>query len=202
VKVAAALLAAGASTRFGQPKAFLELDGRPLVRRLADELVAVAAPVVVVVPPRANPFARALDGSGARLVVNAFTARGMGSSLAAATRALRHEDSSVTALLVALADQPLADRELFARLIEAAGDGGFSASDYGDGVIGPPAVLPAAVFDELAALDGERGARPILERERSRVATVPFAGGRLDVDTPGDYERLLAELAGGPSSGR
>jgi len=195
VKVAAALLAAGSSTRFGRPKALLDLRGRPFVRALAEELAAVASPVLVVAPPKADRIEHALDGSGALVVVNPHAARGMGTSLAAAAGAARQRAPEANALLVALVDQPLADRALFARLIAAAGDGGFAAADYGDGVVGPPALFPRAAFDELARLDGERGARAILGRERSSLHTVAFPGARFDVDTPGDYERLLATIS-------
>jgi molybdenum cofactor cytidylyltransferase len=205
VKLAAALLAAGASSRFGQPKALLRFRGTSLVRHLAGELAAVADPVFVVVPPAANAFARALAGSGAQLIVNPWAARGLGSSLAAAARAASRRAPAADGLLVALVDQPLVDRELLGRLARAASAGaGWSASDYGDGAIGPPAVLPRAAFAELERLDGERGARALLERERDRLHLVDFADGRWDVDSPADYERLLAldaERGGGADAG-
>lgn len=198
MKLAAALLAAGGSTRFGRPKALLDFRGRSFVRGLALELAAVADPVLVVAPPAANAFARELAGTGARLVVNPWAARGIGSSLAAAARALGARSPDSDALLVALVDQPLADRALFARLVQAAESGaGWAASDYGDGAIGPPAVLPRAAFPALARLDGERGARDLLAAEGERVARVAFPGGRRDVDTPADYERLLETDGGG-----
>lgn len=198
MKLAAALLAAGGSTRFGRPKALLDFRGSTFLRTLARELAAVADPVLVVAPPAAaNAFARELAGTGARLVVNPWAARGMGSSLAAAARALAARSPASDALLVALVDQPLADRALFARLAQAAEAGsGWAASDYGDGAIGPPAVLPRAAFAALARLAGERGARDLLAEQGERVARVAFPGGRRDVDTPGDYERLLELDAG------
>jgi molybdenum cofactor cytidylyltransferase len=197
VRLAAALLAAGGSTRFGPPKAFLPFRGQSLLRGLALELATVADPVVVVAPPGANAFARELAGSGAELIVNPWAARGMGSSLAAAVRALVLRAPEVDALLVALVDQPLVDRDLLKRLVHSAANGsGWAACDYGDAAIGPPAILPRAAFEALARLDGERGARDLLAAAGARVARVDFPGGRWDVDTPADYERLLAFAAG------
>jgi molybdenum cofactor cytidylyltransferase len=153
VKPAAALLAAGAATRFGKPKALLELDGTSFLRRLTDELAAVAAPVFVVIPPDAAAFAAALAGSTAEIVVHPAPERGLGSSLALAAHAVRTRGPQP--LLVALVDQPLAGRNLFARLVAgAAGGSGWAASDYGGGVIGPPAVFPSAALGELEQLAG------------------------------------------------
>jgi len=194
VKVAAALLAAGASTRLGRPKALLEWRGATFVRRLATELAAVASPVLVVAPPKAGPIAAELSGTGARVVVNPRAARGLGGSLAIAARALETFGPEADALLVALVDQPLAGRELFASLVAAAESGsGWAASDYGDGPIGPPALFPRAAFEELRSLSGERGARALLEHERERLALVPFADGRHDIDTEADFARLAAD---------
>lgn len=193
MKVAGALLAAGAASRFGGPKALLPFRGSTFVRHLAGELLAVAAPVVVVAPPKPHRIAEALDGLGpaVQLIVNPWAAKGMGSSIAAAARALATRAARADALLLALVDQPLADRELFARLIEAGGATGWAASDYGDGVVGPPALFPREAWPALAGLAGDSGARGLLERSRDRVERVAFADGRVDVDTPGDYERLL-----------
>lgn len=196
MKLAAALLAAGASTRFGRPKALLLWRGESFVRRLARELAAVADPVLVVVPPAAGAILGELAGGDAVALVNPRPAGGMGSSLAAAVRDLQRRAPACEGLLVALVDQPLAARDHFALLAQAAASGGgWAASDYGDGVCGPPAVLPRVAFDEVAQLEGDRGARALLARAGERVARIPFADGRWDVDSPADYERLLASAA-------
>lgn len=196
MRLAAALLAAGASTRFGRPKALLLWRGESFVRRLARELAAVAEPVLVVVPPAADAMLRELADGGTLTVVNPRPETGMGGSLAAAVRELRRRAPACEGVLVALVDQPLASRDQFALLAQAAAAGsGWAASDYGDGVCGPPAVLPRAAFDEIERLEEDRGARALLARAGVRVARVPFADGRWDVDSPADYERLLASAA-------
>jgi CTP:molybdopterin cytidylyltransferase MocA len=197
MSVAGALLAAGGSRRLGRPKALVESRGLTLVRRAALELAAVCSPLLVVAPPKAGAIALELEGLGARLVVNRLPARGMGSSIATAARALATIAPEAQALLVALVDQPLVDRALLARLIDAAGRDGWAACDYGDGVIGPPALFPRAAFAAVAALSGDRGARELLLAARDRLALVPFPGGVVDVDTLADYERLAASDGAG-----
>lgn len=199
-RVAGALLAAGSSTRLGRPKAFLELDGRTLLRRAAEALAAAAAPALVVAPPDAAPFARELEGLGVRLVVNGEPSRGVGSSIAAAVRALAQLAPDASALLVLHVDQPRVDAALLARLVATAAAAGAAASPCvacrdAAGAIGPPSLLPRDLFAELAALTGDRGARALLERERGRLLLVDAPEAFVDIDTAADYERLLADPA-------
>jgi len=196
MRIGGVLLAAGASTRFGgRPKGLLVFRTTTFLRHLATELAAVSSPTLVVsAPTTASSFSSGILGSGARLIVNRHPERGMGSSISTAVRTLDEIAPELDALLVALVDQPLADRTLFGRLIAAAVADparSWAASDYGNGVIGPPALFPRSAFGELAALSGDFGARPLIERERPRLALVPFPGGRFDVDVGADYERLL-----------
>ncbi len=203
MSVAGALLAAGGSIRFGRPKALLDWRGVTLVRHATRELGAVASPVLVVAPPKAGAIALELQGLDARLVVNRMPRRGIGSSIATAARALAAIAPGASALLLVLVDQPLVDRALLAQLIAAAGPGGWAACDYGDGVIGPPALFPRAAFESLAALAADRGARELLHSAREHLALVPFPGGLVDLDTPADYERFVASgsSASGESTG-
>jgi molybdenum cofactor cytidylyltransferase len=196
MSVAGALLAAGASSRLGRSKALLVHRGSTLVRRLAGELRAIVDPVLVVTPPKAAAIALELEGLGTRVIVNRLPRRGMGSSIATAGRALATIAPEASALLVALVDQPLVERELLARLLLAGRKNGFAASDYGEGAIGPPALFPREAFPELAALSGDRGARELLRAAGDRLALVPFPGGRVDLDTPADYERFVASEEG------
>jgi molybdenum cofactor cytidylyltransferase len=193
VNVAGALLAAGRSSRFGRAKAFAELDGVTFLRRLAGELAAVASPVLVVAPPDSARYEREIEDLDVSVVTNPDPERGMGSSIAAAAGELARAAPGADALLVALVDQPRAERAHFARLIEAAAvASGWAASDYGGGVFGPPALFPRAAFAALARLDGDHGARDLLAGAGAELALVDFPDGRFDVDTPADYERLVA----------
>ncbi|MCB9760933.1 MAG: NTP transferase domain-containing protein [Alphaproteobacteria bacterium] len=114
---AAVLLAAGGSTRMGQPKALLSLpDGRPLARAWLDRLAERCAPRLVVAGAVVAPLA-ALLGEDERLVVNPRWAdTGPVDSLALAVRAL---PPAVTRAVVSPVDVPPPSSAALARLLAA-----------------------------------------------------------------------------------
>jgi molybdenum cofactor cytidylyltransferase len=125
------------------------------------------------------------------LVVNPTPEAGQGSSVSAGIRAL---PPGTGAALIALGDQPGLSIDVISRLLEALKIPGKSiaAPRYADG-LGNPVLFSAAVFAELLALPGDRGARSVVEQDPSRLAVVDIASPMpSDLDTPEDYERLSA----------
>ncbi|CAM3767445.1 nucleotidyltransferase family protein [Corallococcus sp. ZKHCc1 1396] len=185
--VAVVLLAAGASSRLGQPKQLLIHEGVPLVRRAAQAALG-AGPVVVVLGARREAVAAELEGLRVRCVDNPDWARGQGSSLQAGLRALPPD---VDGMLVMLCDQLRVEaahlRALVATFERTRAP--IVASAYA-GTRGVPALFSRAVFDELAALPPAEGARGLIARDPSRVVEVALAGGEEDVDTARDLSRL------------
>lgn len=188
--IAAVVLAAGLSRRMGRPKLLLPLGGRPVIRITVDRVAGAGLDdIVVVVGPEPEAMARALEGSGARLVVNPAPGAGQASSIVAGISALR---PGTRAAVIVLGDQPGLPPEILPRLVETFSLTGrpVVAPRYLDGA-GTPVLFAASVFPELAALTGDRGARGVLERVPERVAWVPLDIPRpADLDTPEDWERL------------
>ena len=188
------LLAAGESKRFGRDKRLLRIAGETLLRRAARALAAVAAPAVVVLPERRPDFDLALAGLSIVAVHDPETRRGMGRSLALGAAALAAHGIDDGVLLVALVDQPRVDAAALDRLAATAeAAGGWAVCDYGGDAWGPPVCLPAQALPELLRLDGDRGAREIVERHWDRVARFDLPGGGVDLDTPADYARFVAD---------
>jgi molybdenum cofactor cytidylyltransferase len=189
---AAIVLAAGLSRRMGRPKLLLDLRGKPVIRHTVERLVAAHMDeVLVVVGPEHAALEQALDGLGVRLVVNPAPEAGQGSSVSAGVQAL---SARTTSALIALGDQPGIAVGVIGRLRAALETPGKSiaAPRYADG-LGNPVIFSAAVFPELAALPGDRGARSVVERDPGRLAVVEVASAMpSDLDTPEDYERLSA----------
>lgn len=190
VAVAAVILAAGAGRRMGQPKAQIQVGGETLVRRAVKAaLEAGCSPVVAVVSTGSpNPGLRELGLADlpVRLAFNAEAAEGLASSIRTGVAVLPPEALSVLMLAV---DQPAVDAALLRRLLalQALDPDRPAACAYGS-TLGVPAVLPRRVFPDLQALQGDRGAKAILQREGA--AALPFPAGEADLDTPEDLARL------------
>jgi molybdenum cofactor cytidylyltransferase len=206
-RVAAVVLAAGASRRMGSPKQLLRIEGRTLVRRAAETALASRCQgVTVVVGAAAEPVRRELLDLPLVVVENRDWERGMAGSIRAGIEAVLAAHPHSDAAILAPADQPRIDSALLDRLIEVfeRGEHAIVACAYA-GTAGAPALFARRFFGELTALSGDRGAKPILEARQSEVALVAFPEGATDLNTPEDYERFLAAFslgAGRPSDSR
>jgi CTP:molybdopterin cytidylyltransferase MocA len=196
--VAGVLLAAGEGSRFGRPKALVEVNGRTLAERGAELLRAGGAEPILIVTGAAP-----IELGGTHTVYNPEWRTGMGSSLRAALRALT-KTQDVTAVVVALADQPLVGPDSVARLIAAYRAGAGVAVAAYDGQPRNPVLLAREHWPEvIATATGDTGARAFL-RARADLVTLVECGdtGRPDdIDTPADLARVAAALAS-PHNGR
>lgn len=194
--VAAIVLAAGRSTRMGGPNKLLaELNGKALVRIVAEQAVASkASSVTVVTGHQAPEVEKALAGLDVTFVHNTDFADGLASSVKAGIAAV---PANADGAVVCLGDMPLIDARLIDRLIEAfAPDrGNLIAVPVSDGRRGNPVLWSRRFFGELMTLDGDIGARHLIAKHAEAVADVPVEGrgAFLDIDTP----QALADARGG-----
>jgi molybdenum cofactor cytidylyltransferase len=181
------VLAAGASVRLGRPKQLLRHGGRSLLRAAAEEAVRSGCkPVVVVLGAEAERLEPELHGLDVSVVVNTRWREGMSTSVQAGIEAL----GAVDAAVMMLCDQPFVTAPLLRRLVEAHEQGRrLAACEYGGG-LGVPALFDRALFPELQALEGDKGARKVLAAHAAEAARIPFPEGAVDVDTLEDYARL------------
>ena len=198
------LLAAGEGSRFGRPKALVELDGQTLAERGVTLLRAGGTDPVLIVTGAAQVELR--PEHQARTVYNGEWRTGMGSSLRAALRALTELEAgpAIGAVVVALADQPLVGAEAVGRLIAAYRAGaGVAVAAYG-GKPRNPVLLAREHWPEvIATATGDQGARAFL-RARPELVTLVECGdtGRPDdIDTPADLEHIAVSRPGSPRCG-
>jgi molybdenum cofactor cytidylyltransferase len=195
--IAAVVLAAGTSSRMGENKLLLRLDGETMLRRAVGQaLRAGLDPVLVVVGHEAERAIAELKGMRCRPVLHSDYARGFKSSLHAGMAALPPE---AAALVVLLADMPLVTSAMIAKLVASyrAGGAPLVVSDYG-GINAPPTLYDRALFGELLTMEGERCGKQVVQRHKAEALTVSWPAQLLtDIDVPADYERIRAELAVG-----
>ena len=186
------MLAAGLARRMGGGKLVLVLGGRPIVRWSVESLVPPVDDLVVVTGAGGADVRAALEGVAVRFVENPHPEAGQGSSIAVGAAALRE---GTEALIIALGDQPRVPADVVPRLLATWRRTGQAivAPTY-RGVHGTPVLFAAEVFPELAALNGDAGARAVVAARAERVARVAFDHAMpADVDTPEDFARLHVE---------
>ena len=199
----AVVLAAGQGSRFGGAKLLEPWRGAPLLHgALAAAFAAPVRTVTVVtgahadrVAAAARAFAEARpDGERLRLVHAPDHAQGLSASLKQAVRSL---PTDATGLLLFLGDMPGVPHAVLQPLAAALAAGAPAAAPRCRGERGHPVALSSALFPELLALGGDRGAAGVLASLGDRLALIDTTdeGVLYDIDTPKDLIRSLAERA-------
>ncbi len=194
-RIAGIILAAGASTRMGQPKLQLPLGDRPLLQHVLDAVAgSCLAEIVLVLGADAEAIARAVRlpvKPPTRVIVNDDSASGQSGSLRAGLAAV---DPRAVAIAVLLGDQPEVTAAVIDRVAGAlfAGGGPVARPVYrtsaGTIVPGHPVCFARAVWPALAALGGDEGARALLRAHPEWLVEAPIEGDPPpDVDTAADY---------------
>jgi molybdenum cofactor cytidylyltransferase len=189
--VAGIVLAAGASTRLGRNKLFIELEGESLLRRAVRRVSAAGLdPVIVVLGHEAERAREELAGLNCMPVLNPDYLRGVNSSVRAGIAAA----SQSAAAVVVLADMPFVTSEMIATLADRyqTSTAPLVISDYG-GVNAPPMLYDRSLFDELLSMEGEGCGKQVVKRHRDEAIAVSWPTERLlDLDVPDDYDRAKA----------
>lgn len=191
--VAAVLLAAGESSRMGQPKPLLPWGGAPLVRYQVESLTeAGAGPIVVVLGPGALDAESCIaDLSGVTAVINHRAPEGKTTSV---RLGVSHVDSDAGGILLLAVDQPRT-AAIIRSVIEAhAAAGALVTHPTYKGRGGHPIVFHASLREELLAVSEERqGIREVVGRHTDRLHRVELGDPmvRLDLNTLEDYRAAV-----------
>jgi molybdenum cofactor cytidylyltransferase len=194
--IAAVLLAAGAGKRFGGDKLLHPLDdGVAIAAHAARNLLAVLPDVVAVVRWGDFPLYEMLEEEGCRVTMFQGAARGMGASLAHGVGEARSADGWI----IALADMPRVPTGLIREIALALEKGASIVAPVHGGERGHPVGFSAKLREELLALDGDTGARAVLQRHAADVRTIECSdsGVLLDVDRREDVARVGKGSGGG-----
>ena len=182
----ALILAAGAARRFGGPKMLAMLDGVPVIRRTAEAVIAAGFDdVVVATGSQHGQIVMALSGLSCRMVETPDWPEGIAASIRAGSAALAGAGAG-EGLFVFLGDMPLVPIDLCAPLSALAEGSGYAARPRVGGKPGHPVCFRPAAMADLARLQGDDGAAPLLKHRPLAYLDTDDAGALLDIDAPDD----------------
>jgi len=187
------ILAAGNSSRLGQPKQLLHYKDASFISRITREATSFAGDAVIVVTGSARDSVEAEIANKTILTCyNPNWKDGMASSIKTGLKHLLLVYPELKSCIITVCDQPYLDAEVFRQLVfEKQKSGkGIVASRYEE-TSGVPALFERQYFDTLLHLEGQEGARKLLRKYNDDVAIVSFEKGAVDIDTMEDYNNLI-----------
>ena len=187
------ILAAGNSSRLGQPKQLLQFNGKSLIRHTADEAIKAAGKqVIVITGAHHHLITDALRKRQVHIITNPYWEEGMSSSIYSGLITLLNLYPQLDNLLISVSDQPFISAALFKRMqiTQQKTQKGIVASSYAS-AIGVPVLFSYPYFEPLLDLKGHEGAKKLLLAHQEDMVTVPFPKGNIDIDTPADLKALF-----------
>jgi molybdenum cofactor cytidylyltransferase len=191
-KTGVIILAAGSSSRLGQPKQLLEFKGKSLLFHTVEQAVKVSNAIVVVTGSNSLEVENEINGQKVLISYNPDWQKGMGLSVSSGLKRLLLDFSEIEYCIISVCDQPYIDANVFSRLIEEQHhtQKGIVASAYAE-TLGTPVLFAKKYFNDLLIVSGNEGAKKLLQKFKDDVAEISFEEGAVDIDTIGDYEQLI-----------
>lgn len=192
VSTAALILAAGGSSRLGQPKQLADWGGIPLLQQVINDVRHWPVESIwIVLGHEAEPVLAALDLEDEVVVVNPDWDQGMAISLRVGVDALS-QDSQIERVIVAMGDQPRVPLDLVTTLLETRiAQGTMAVVPKYRYTWGNPVIIGRGLWPRIMSLDGDEGARKLLKTHPEWVHEVWFDSlPPRDIDTQSDLEEL------------
>lgn len=192
-EIAIILLAAGSSSRMGQSKQQLLIDGKSLLIHSTEIAIkAGAGEITVVLGSDEKAHREILQDLSVIVISNSRWQTGMGSSLKAGLNHIIANNPKTDAVIVMVCDQPLLTTSHINSIIQKyrKTNALLVASAYSN-TIGVPALFNHQLFDEILNLGDEHGAKKIIQQHHAE--TVDFPGGNIDLDTTDDFKTFLQQ---------
>jgi molybdenum cofactor cytidylyltransferase len=184
--------AAGASKRLGQAKQLVKYKGKSLLQNAIDVACSVKPLQIIVVTGAHAPAVRAsTQTQSVHWVHNPHWETGMGGSIALGAKAVDPESNG---LMIFLCDQYRVDANDVRKLVNAwiSNPGRIVVAEAKTRLM-PPVIFPPACLDSLQHLQGDQGARSVLETHQELIVPVPISNAAVDLDTPDQLKSLLLE---------
>jgi molybdenum cofactor cytidylyltransferase len=186
------ILAAGQSSRMGQPKQLLVYESITLLERTLQVASEVAGDnVCVVIGANATLILQQVPKVAGMCVFNDKWKDGMGTSIALGLQSILNLYPAIKTVIIMAADQPFVTSEHLKQMIRHKEESGkpIVASAYQDAV-GIPALFDQTFFKDLLDLETDKGAKDIILSHDQQVARLALPGGEIDIDTPEQFDSL------------
>lgn len=193
-KTGIVILAAGNSSRLGQPKQLLEYKNATLLHNTIKEALLVPnSTIIVVTGSNTELIENGLNFHEIKTCFNSEWESGISTSIAKGLKELLTLYPDCESCIFAVCDQPYLTSNIFKDLIQhyQNDEKGIAASAYSE-TLGTPVLFNEKYFDELLELQGHEGAKKIINRFIDDVIAVPFEKGNIDIDTIEDYNNLIS----------
>ncbi|WP_372775207.1 NTP transferase domain-containing protein [Mangrovibacterium sp.] len=195
------LLAAGSSSRMGQPKQLLPWGSYNLIEFQIQQLLNTGYPVFVVLGSQSAQTRPFVERYPATVLLNKDWPAGMGSSISAAITQMTKKFPETEGILITLIDQPMVSAVHLKKMIENFNPNRIVASRSKNGWQGVPALFGKSYFDDLKKLNGEKGAKRLITDNNEWVICVDSDSELEDMDTREKYQEMLAAFLKSQSAG-
>lgn len=184
-------MAAGSSSRLGQPKQLLPYKGSTLIGHSIAVAKAFSTNCFLVLGSNIELIKNNIDTQQLNIINHKNWEYGMGSTISFGLKNLLLEQPDIKNVILMLCDQPFVSTELLAQLRKTRLNDGKSivACSYNN-TYGVPAMFNQRYFKELLALSGEVGAKEIISNNIDKVEFIEFPKGGIDIDTTKDLSFL------------
>jgi molybdenum cofactor cytidylyltransferase len=188
------ILAAGSSSRMGEPKQLMMYKNKTFLQHIIGEAKnAGLDPVICVTGYKSDLITKSISRMKVKVVYNEHWQEGMGSGISAGIKQALPSD--VDSVILAVSDQPYVSSDLFETMVKWKDQSGkgIVACTYA-GTLGTPVLFSKDYFNRLLLLNGNQGAKNIVKINLPDVCPVEFEKGNIDIDTKADYENLISEI--------
>lgn len=194
-KLAIIILAAGESKRFGSPKQLALWEGLPLLQRVVDLVIGLGFKPWVALGGHRNSIIRheKINLEYCQIVNVDDWSKGLSASIKATLGKLIKEQKALQGVIFLLADQPLLGLQELEKLFYVVDEDSTQiiCSEYllnGRASVGVPAYFPQQYFESLMLLEGDKGAKQVIQENQYKA--VPMNKRLYDIDTPEDLLKL------------
>ena len=191
---AVVIVAAGESKRLGTPKQLLPYQGDTLLNRLIANLKQASDfPIFLILGASSEKIIEEIGATDFSITINENWQEGMASSIRLGIQVAQKNVPNLEGIMLVVCDQPFIAVANIQALIKLQKNTNLPiAASYYANILGTPALFHKSVFPDLLKLSGDVGAKNIIQQRGTEVAKLHFEEGLVDIDTPEDYQQLLA----------